>query len=421
MHSARRKPKVAIVGGGPAGLMAAFVLGNAGVEVDLYEAMPSLGRKLLVAGVGGLNLTHSESLLQFVSRFGESRSAMRPILERFTPTDLRDFARELGIETTIGSSGRVFPSDFKAAPLLRAWVRRLKSFGVRVHPRHRLADLGPGPILTFETTDGRRIDESPDAAILALGGASWRRLGSDGFWTPLLSQLGVDIRPFQPSNCGFEVSWSPHFRDRFEGTPLKNIALRTLDRRQDGEIVITKYGVEGGAVYALSAALRDQLSRHGTATLELDLKPSWSVVQIAERLIASNTARSTSERLRRALRLPPIAFPLLREVATSDELTDPARCAKLLKALPLEVRGVRPLDEAISSAGGIRFDAVTDALELRALPRVFVAGEMLDYDPPTGGYLLQAAFATGFVAAEGVLSALQPELEGEAQIPTAET
>lgn len=419
MVSSARPPSAVIVGGGPAGLIAAHVLASGGVAVELFEAMPSVGRKLLVAGVGGLNLTHSEPLLPFVGRFGRTAARMRRILERFPPDALREFVRRLGIETTIGSSGRVFPADFKAAPLLRRLVRELKALGVTIRTRHRLVDLGPGPKLAFDA-NGTRVERSPEVAILALGGASWRRLGSDGFWMPLLSSLGVAVKPFEPSNCGFEVAWSPHFRDRFEGTPLKNVAVRAGDKTVEGELVVTRYGLEGGAVYALSAPLREQLARHGSARLELDLKPTWSVVQIAERLVAANTARSTSERLRRALRLSAIAYPLLREVAEPAPLSDPATCARLLKALPLEIRGVRPLDEAISSAGGIEFSAVTESLELGALRGVFVAGEMLDYDPPTGGYLLQAAFATGFVAGESALARLRDDRSSLTPIPAPE-
>ncbi len=398
--------RVAVIGGGPAGLMAATELGPScapqNVAIDLYESMPSVGRKLLVAGVGGLNLTHSEALETFAARYGAEAERFERFLRIFSPTHLREFAARLGVETMIGSSGRVFPVSLKAAPLLRSWVREMKRLGIRIHTRHRLVDLAPGPRLTIQHGDAPPFVETPDAVVLALGGATWRRLGSDGLWTRLLANHGVDLRPFQPSNCGFEVAWSPHFKDRFEGTPLKNIALEFAGKRVPGELVITRYGLEGGPLYALSKELRSAIETSGSARITIDLKPAWSEGQIRERLELPRGGRSVSDHLRKTLRQGNVAFPLLRETSLAADLNDSRRAASLVKALPLVLRGVRSLDEAISSAGGVSFLAVDEHLMLTALPGFFVAGEMLDYEPPTGGYLLQAAFTTGVVASRGV-------------------
>lgn len=400
MDTAKR---VAIVGGGPAGLMAAHVLGVEGVHVDLYEAMPSVGRRLLAAGSGGLNLTHSERLEDFVPRYGKASIYFQELLEAFSPTDLREFVGSLGIETEVGSSGRVFPTDFKAGPLLRSFVRRLRELGVLIHTRHRFVRFGGAREPVFARGECEEIGVPSDAVLLALGGASWRRLGSDGVWSRVLGEAGVKVNPFQPSNCGFEVRWTQAFRDRFEGKPLKNLVLRAGSEEAKGELMLTKYGVEGGGVYALSAPLRTSLAVSGHATLVLDLKKDKSVGQLETQLQRPRGKRSMKEHLRREARIDGATYGLLREFATQSELENPRALARLVKELPLPVSGVRPLDESISTAGGVAFDGVDDQLMLRALPGVFVAGEMLDWEAPTGGYLLQGAFSTGVAAARGIL------------------
>jgi uncharacterized flavoprotein (TIGR03862 family) len=400
-----REGGVAVVGGGPAGLIAADVLSEAGCEVDLFDAMPSLGRKLLVAGVGGFNLTHSEDLAAFAARYGAAAPRFSRWLARFGPAELRAYCEGLGIGTRIGSSGRVFSLDGKAAPLLRAIVRRLRERGVRTHTRHRLVDVRPGPALTVRRADSVTFEIRARAVILALGGASWGRLGSDGLWSVLLAKHGVALAPFAPSNAGFEVAWSPRFRSLAAGKPLKNVVLRGASREVRGELLITDYGLEGGAIYALSRELRAELAAAGKARIAIDLRPGMDVATIAARLAAPRGKRTLAAHFRRVLG-DPLLYPLLREVAAADELADAARAAQRLRGCEIELRGIRPLDEAISSAGGVALRGVDERLELAALPGVHVAGEMLDYDPPTGGYLLQAAFTTGYLAAKGVLDRL---------------
>ena len=383
-----QRPPVAVIGGGPAGLMAATELAKAGQPVALYDAMPSVGRKFLLAGRGGLNLTHSEPLDRFVARYGAAAPRARQWLAAFGPEDARRFAGELGIDTFIGSSGRVFPKDFKAAPLLRAWVARLRALGVRFHMRQRWTGIDPDGCLRFGAT---RVPAA--AAVLALGGASWPQLGADAAWVPILRQLGVDIVPLAASNCGFEVAWSAGFLARMEGKPLKRVALTHDGQSVRGELTVTAYGLEGGALYALSGPLRQRIARDGSATLLLDLRPDLTAMQVAERLARQPAKQSLATRLKKALG---VEYALIRESG--------APLPQAIKALPVTLTGVRPIAEAISTAGGVSLDAVDEALMLRVRPGLFVAGEMLDWDAPTGGYLLQAALSTGVVAARGALA-----------------
>ncbi|MES2101752.1 MAG: TIGR03862 family flavoprotein [Pseudomonadota bacterium] len=414
-------PRVAIVGGGPAGLMAAEVLAAGGMRVDLFDAMPSVGRKFLLAGKGGLNLTHSEPLEPFLDRFGARRAALEPLLRAFGPAELRAWARGLGIDTFVGSSGRVFPTDLKAAPLLRAWLHRLREAGVRFHMRHRWlgwAEGGNAHALRFAAPQGE-VAIDADAVVLALGGGSWARLGSDGAWVPLLAARGVDVAPLQPSNCGFAVGragdggalmpgWSEFFRTRFAGQPLKNVALsmRAADGSafdQPGEFVITAGGVEGSLVYALSGPARDAIATNGRTLVHIDLLPQRSADFVRDEVARPRGSRSLSTHLKSRLGLDGVKAALLHEVLRRDVIADPARLAAAIKSVPLILTAARPIDEAISSAGGVRFEALDDGLMLRALPGVFCAGEMLDWEAPTGGYLLTASIASGVVAARAVL------------------
>ena len=404
-----------MVGGGPAGLMAAEVLAKAGGAVHLYDAMRSVGRKFLLAGKGGLNLTHAEDAQRFVTRYGARQAEVGAWLDRFGPQQLRDWAAGLGIETFVGSSGRVFPRDMKAAPLLRAWLQRLRAMGVQLHMRHRWCGFGAeaGCAPCFATPAGRvRVDA--DGLVLALGGASWSRLGSDGAWLPLLRQRGVEVAPLRPSNCGFEVAggWSAHLIERHAGQPLKNVGLHWHDaalgaQRQVGECVVTRYGLEGSAIYAASGALRDAIEATGQATLQLDLLPARSFDAVTAELVPARGGRSLATQLKSRLNLHGVKAALLHEVADKATLADPLRLAALIKALPLRLSAPRPIDEAISSAGGVCFEALDAQLMLRRLPGVFCAGEMLDWEAPTGGYLLSASMASGRIAGEGAARWLQ--------------
>jgi uncharacterized flavoprotein (TIGR03862 family) len=396
---------VAIIGAGPAGLMAAEVLSRAGARVMVYERMPSVGRKFLMAGRGGLNLTHSEPFARVVERYGASSVRMRPMLEAFSPANLVEWADELGQPTFIGSSGRVFPKTLKASPLLRAWLARLQDQGVTFRTRAHWLGWDEAGALVFDTPEGR-IGVAADAAILALGGASWPRLGSDGGWTRTLADIGVPLTPFRPANSGFDVAWSAAFRDRFAGTPLKSVGLTFGERTIRGEMMIARYGVEGGGVYALSAALRDAIERDGAAPLTVDLRPDMTQAQIAARLAKVRPGESLTNGLRKALALPPAAVNLLREAHGVALPKAPEALAAAIKAIPLSLTGVQGLERAISTAGGVAWDAVDETLMLTARPGVFLAGEMLDWEAPTGGYLLQACFATGMRAARGVLGLL---------------
>ncbi|MFT3822006.1 MAG: TIGR03862 family flavoprotein [Rubrivivax sp.] len=395
----------AVIGGGPAGLMAADVLSAAGVAVDLFDAMPSVGRKFLLAGKGGLNLTHSEAFEPFVERYGAAAAWLRPLLQRFGAPAVRDFAAGLGIDTFVGSSGRVFPEEMKAAPLLRAWLHRLRGRGVRLHSRHRWTGWAGDGALCFDTPGGTRTQRAA-ATVLALGGASWPRLGSDGAWAPLLAARGVDLAPLAPSNCGFDVGWSEHLRSRHAGAPLKSVAITWTDaagraQRQAGEFVVTEGGVEGSLIYAASAALRDRIARDGQAVFQLDLLPARDPAWVAAELAHPRGTRSLATHLKTRLKLDGVKTALLWEGVDRRALDDVPALAARIKALPVTVRRPRPIEEAISSAGGVRREALDGQLMLKALPGVFCAGEMLDWEAPTGGYLLTACLATGHAAGEG--------------------
>jgi uncharacterized flavoprotein (TIGR03862 family) len=401
-------PSVAIIGGGPAGLMAAEVLSRAGIKVDLYDAMPSVGRKFLLAGVGGMNITHSEPYPAFLSRYAERAPFIAPLLRGFGADALRAWIHELGIETFVGSSGRVFPTDMKAAPLLRAWLKRLREAGVVIHTRHRwLGWTADGELRITHADSEQRI--KPDAVLLALGGASWARLGSDGAWLPLLEQRGVAVTALRPSNCGFEVAgWSELLHSKFAGAPLKNIAIGLSGQAPRlGECVLTETGIEGSLVYALSAPIRELISRQGSATVWIDLLPGKTLGDIQKALAKPRGSRSMSKHLHSQVGIDGVKAALLRELAPAEAFADPTLLAKALKALPLTLLKTRPLDEAISTAGGVPFEALNEGLMLTQLPGVFCAGEMLDWEAPTGGYLLTACFASGRAAGLGMVAWLQ--------------
>lgn len=392
----------AVVGAGPAGLMAAEILAASGVSVTVYERMPSVGRKFLMAGRGGLNLTHSEPLPRLMTRYREAEAALGPALEALTPDDLRAWCEGLGQDTFVGTSGRIFPAALKASPLLRAWLARLDRLGVRFGLRHRWQGFDGDGRLVFATPDDATVAVAADATLLALGGASWPRLGSDGAWTSILAGQGIALAPLRPANVGFTLAWSEWFRGRFEGQPLKRIALSFAARKVRGEAVLTAGGIEGGAVYALSAELRDAVARDGRARLEIDLRPDLSQEDLTRRLSAPRQRQSTATFLRKAAGLSSSGIALLRETTPSLP-TEPSALAGLVKAVPVVLTGVAPIERAISTAGGVPFAAVDETLMLRDRPGVFVAGEMLDWEAPTGGYLLQATFATGAMAARGIL------------------
>jgi uncharacterized flavoprotein (TIGR03862 family) len=403
-----RLPNIAVIGGGPAGLMAAEVLAAGGAQVTVFDRMPSVGRKFLLAGRGGLNLTHSEAFEPFITRYGAAAASLRPAIEAFSPEMLRAWAGALGQETFVGSSGRVFPKAMKASPLLRAWLARLREAGVEFRLRHRW--LGwEGGALVFETPEGL-VQENADVAVLALGGASWPKLGSDGSWQEVLGE-GVAIAPLVAANSGFIAHWSPVFAERFQGEPLKSIELRFEGRHVRGEAIVTRTGLEGSAVYAVSGALRDAIARRGEALLAVDLRPDVTAEALEKQLSAPRGKQSLASFLRKAGKLSPPAIGLLHEAALArgTKLADmpPAGLARLTKELPIRLTGVAPIERAISTAGGIAFDALDENFMLRARPGVFAAGEMLDWEAPTGGYLLQASFATGAAAARGALAWLK--------------
>jgi uncharacterized flavoprotein (TIGR03862 family) len=397
---------VAIIGAGPAGLMAAEVLAQGGAKVTVYDAMPSAGRKLLMAGRGGLNLTHSEPLPQFLARYGNAAPYLKNAIEALPPSALREWSEALGQPTFVGSSGRVFPQAFKASPLLRAWLRRLDASGVQFAQRHRWAGWDDDGRLSFETPDGQRVVHAR-AVVLALGGASWPRLGSDGSWAEALAAKGVAVSPLRPANCGFTVAWSDIFRDRFQGQPLKGISLSFGGHVVRGEAMITAAGIEGGAVYALSAPVREAVLARGQATLHVALRPDLDRGDLGARLAAPRAKQSFSNWLRKAAHLSPVAIGLLQEaaIAASVSLSSlaAAELAAWINAVPVQLNGVAPIARAISTAGGISFDELDDDFMLRRLPGVFAAGEMLDWEASTGGYLLQASFATGAAAGRGAL------------------
>jgi uncharacterized flavoprotein (TIGR03862 family) len=408
------KVNVAIVGAGPAGLMAAEVIANAGYAVDVYDAMPSVGRKFLLAGKGGLNLTHSEAPDTFASRYGDRRAAVEPWLDQFGATQIRDWAKGLGIDTFVGTSARVFPTDMKAAPLLRAWLRRLRP-RVQIHARHRWTGwVGSGNdgLLQFDSPAGQ-VQVQADAVVLALGGGSWSRLGSDGAWVAPLRERGVAVEPLRPSNCGFEVAggWSEHFSTRFAGQPFKSVAISFTDSQahtfaRKGEFVATATGVEGSLIYAASNLLRDEIAANGSATFQLDLLPDRSAEKVLAEVNHPRGSRSLSSHLKSRLGLDGIKSAILHECLSKDDFHQPHKLAAAIKALPITLSATRPIDEAISSAGGVMFDGLNAQLMLTQLPSVFCAGEMLDWEAPTGGYLLTASLASGYRAGQGVLNYL---------------
>jgi len=401
-----------VIGGGPAGLMAAEMLARVGVQVDLYDAMPSVGRKFLLAGVGGMNITHSEPFDAFLSRYGAHPPEIKPLLEAFPPAALIEWIHGLGVETFVGSSGRVFPKDMKAAPLLRAWLHRLRESGVHFHVRHRWLGWGEDGALRFAVPQGEKTVKA-DAVVLALGGGSWAKLGSDGAWVPLLAQRGVAVAPLLPSNCGFDVAggWSEHLKSRFAGQPLKTVALRFTDaaghsHERKGELMLSDTGIEGSLVYALSAPLRDAIAAQGAVTVLIDLAPDKTLERVIAEVAHPRGARSLSSHLQSRAGIKGVKMALLREILSPAQLNDPVTLAHAIKSLPITLASPRPLGEAISSAGGVRFEALDEHLMLRDLHGVFCAGEMLDWEAPTGGYLLTACFASGRAAGQGALNYL---------------
>ncbi|WP_370682541.1 NAD(P)/FAD-dependent oxidoreductase [Comamonas sp. GB3 AK4-5] len=407
---------ISIIGAGPAGLMAAEVLASQGHEVHVWDAKASVGRKFLLAGKGGMNLTHSEAFESFVTRYGSSSEPLRPMLQAFGPQQVCDWVHGLGLETFVGSSGRVFPSDMKAAPLLRLWMARLRRLGVQFHMRHRWTGWAADGALRLVSETGE-VTVRPRATLLALGGGSWARLGSDGAWLPWLAARGVDVASLQPSNCGFDVGglrgdpaaqgWTPFFAERFAGQAFKSVAIQFTDSQgrsfaRRGEFVATQTGIEGSLVYAVSSLLRDEIAHSGRATLHLDLLPAHSAERVLEAVRHPRGARSLSSHLKSRLGLEGVKAAVLREVLDKDGMDDPVRLAQAIKALPLTVVAARPIDEVISTAGGVRWQAVDDMLMSRKLPGLFFAGEMLDWEAPTGGYLLTACMATGVRAAQGI-------------------
>lgn len=409
--------KVVVIGGGPAGLMAAETIASAGsaVHVSVYDAMPSVGRKFLLAGKGGLNLTHSESVEPFVSRYGQAAANLQPMLISFGAQHLRDWAQGLGIETFVGSSGRVFPKDMKAAPLLRAWLHRLRATGVQFFMRHRWLGWAADGSLRFDTAQGE-VHVQADAVVLALGGGSWAHLGSDGAWVRLLSARGVDVAPLQPSNCGFDVAgWTPHFADKFAGQPFKSVGIHFTDAHgqafsRKGEFVATATGVEGSLIYAAASLLRDEIAHNGSATFTIDLLPDKTAEQVLAEVRHPRGSRSLSSHLKSRLKIEGIKAALLYELLDTSALNDSLQLATAIKSLPLTLVATRPIDEAISSAGGVRFEGLDAQMRLPLEPSsvcpIFCAGEMLNWEAPTGGYLLTACFATGFDAGQGVLRQL---------------
>jgi uncharacterized flavoprotein (TIGR03862 family) len=404
--------------------MAAQILVDAGISVHLFDAMPSVGRKFLLAGKGGLNLTHSEGADTFAGRYGARRDAIERVLSDFDATALREWAQSLGIETFVGTSGRVFPKDMKAAPLLRSWLHRLRhpaqGPGVQFHMRHRWTGWGENNSLLFDTPHGPSEVKS-DAVVLALGGGSWGRLGSNGAWVPLLTQKGVAVAPLLPSNCGFDVQggWSEHFRSRFAGQPFKSIAITLASAsgqtwRRKGEFVATESGVEGSLVYAASAQLRDEIMRNGTATFALDLLPDMAVEKVLQEVSHPRGSRSLTSHLKSRLNLDGIKAGILHELLDKTTINDPAQLAAAIKALPITLQATRPIDEAISSAGGVLFEVLNAGHMLEQLPGVFCAGEMLDWEAPTGGYLLTACFASGRRAGLAALQYLQEKMASDA-------
>jgi uncharacterized flavoprotein (TIGR03862 family) len=409
------RASIAVIGAGPAGLMAAEVLADAGLGVHVFERMPSVGRKFLMAGKGGLNITHTEPRDAFFARYGERRNALQPMLSAFDADALRGWAHGLGIITFVGSSGRVFPHEMKAAPLLRAWLHRLRGSGVRIHVRHCWQGWNDCGALHFDTPHAERV-EAADAVVLAVGGASWPQLGSDGAWVDTLTQRAVSIATLRPANCGFDVEWSDHFAQRYQGQPIKSVVATFTDangatNQRRGECVVSAAGIEGGLIYALSASLRDSLEATGSAILKLDLAPERSFERLVSELSHPRGSRSVTSHIQSRTGIKGVKLGLLREVLSAEDLAQPVKLTAAIKALPLKLKRPRPLAEAISTAGGVSFDALDEHMMIRSMPGVFCAGEMLDWEAPTGGYLLNACLATGRAAGRGVLAWLN-EMHG---------
>jgi uncharacterized flavoprotein (TIGR03862 family) len=417
MSSSLDSARVAVIGGGPAGLMAAEALARHGVLVDVYDAMPSVGRKFLMAGKGGMNITHSEPLGPFLDRYGARRERMEPLLDGFGPDALRAWLHELGVETFVGSSGRVFPTDMKAAPMLRAWLHRLREAGVRFHMRHKWigwveSDADDAThALRFATPGGPQV-VTCDAVVFALGGASWPRLGSDAAWVPLMAARDVPVTPLQPANCGFDADWNPYLRERFAGQPVKPVAisLAGVDNKvhnRQGEILLTETGLEGSLIYALSAAIRDRILADGDVTISLDLAPGLTLERVVAEVTRPRGSRSMSSHLHGRIGIGGVKLALLHEILSKEAFADANVLAHAIKSLPVRLTRARPIAEAISTAGGIPFEALDEHLMIERLPGIFCAGEMLDWEAPTGGYLLTACFASGLVAGRGALAYLE--------------
>ena len=399
---------VAVIGGGPAGLMAAEVLINLGLHVDLYDGMGSVGRKFLVAGKGGLNLTHASTFEQFLENYNEGRERLEPILQAFGPDALVKWVQDLGIETFVGTSGRIFPKGMKAAPILHTWLQRLRTSGLIMHTRHRWIGWDDDRSLIFETSEGK-LTIKTDAVVLALGGASWPKLGSTGEWVPLLKTRGINVNDLKPSNCGFNVAWSDTFRNRFEGSPVKTVVLSFTNTKgettcKQGEFVISVHGIEGSLIYPFSAQLRKEIEARGSAVIVLDLAPDWSETQLRNKLSIPQGTQSLTNHLRKTVHIEGVKAGLIREFTQKAALHDPFRLAASIKSLPIPLTAPRPIAEAISSAGGVAFEELDDRLMIRKLPGVFCAGEMLDWDATTGGYLITACMATGRWAGQEVFS-----------------
>lgn len=407
MNAKNIVPNVIVIGGGPAGLMAAETLVQGGAKVDLFDAMPTVGRKFLLAGKGGLNLTHAEDISDFVRRYGERQAAISTWLNEFSPQNLRQWAKNLGIETFVGSSGRIFPTDMKAAPLLRSWLHRLRQKGVQFYMRHRWTGW-KNDDLRFSTPQGDVLVNA-DAVVLALGGASWPQLGSNGEWLPLLKAKGVAMAPLEPSNCGFEITWSDHFKTNFAGQPLSPIAISYTNEqgviaRRLGQFVVTEYGVEGSLIYALSGLFRDQIKAKGSVRIHLDLLPDLALHRALQHCEHPRGSRSLAGHLQSRLNLRGVKTALLRELCTPETIENPVLLANAIKALPVTLNAPRAISEVISTAGGVKLEAMDSNLMLQKLPGVFCAGEMLDWEAPTGGYLLTACFASGKIAGKAALN-----------------
>jgi len=406
MPNAYLKRKIIIIGAGPAGLMAAERLSEAGLSATIYDAMPTPARKFLMAGKSGLNITHSEPIDRLLTRYGTREAQLSRAVENFTPTTIRGWGEALGVETFVGSSGRVFPKAFKASPLLRAWLARLDGRGVTLMTRHRWQGWAADGAHRFQSPDGD-VTVAADGALFALGGPCWTRLGSDGAWTGAFERLGIPITPFRPANCGFDVNWSDHFTNRFEGEPVKNTVLSFGGQSVKGDFVVTRHGIEGSAVYSLSAPIRDKIESDGPVTLSLDLCPDRTEARLRDALARPRGKKSVATHLKRATGLTGVKAGLIRECLPKDIFDSPGKLAAAIKALPVMLRRTRPIEEAISTAGGVSFDALDDGLMIKDKPGLFCAGEMIDWEAPTGGYLLTACLAQGRQAADGILRWLQ--------------